>query len=458
MVAAVASAGRADNIRWINTAGGNFEDPANWETGQVPGAADTAVFDLIDPVTIAVNTDAPLPAFLPSRGDVTINAHGRTCTWRGVVGPAIVPSVLRINGGTFTLASGAFLNMHPNATLELNGASVSGPTHTAVVGLDSGLRVNGGALVIGSLISGQGVIRVSNGGTIDANTFNNSSPCVNTVTGPGSLIHANTLTFRGVLSVLDGALVHADPSSFSAVNCAVTVAGAGSEVRTIRAFPDTSFTISAGGRALNGYFEGPVNINAGAEFVGSNSFTGVTRVAAQAQVPGGAFFGRAHLDDASFPGSPVRLTGGLTLDLDGLSDRDEPLIAMAQFTLLSGSLIVNLRNANALRVSDAIPLVAHPTYTFSSAQLPTIGGGRVLAISPPPLISLLVQAGGDPCWSSDFNGDGDYGTDQDIEAFFACIGGACCATCASADFNSDGDTATDQDIESFFRVLGGHPC
>lgn len=56
---------------------------------------------------------------------------------------------------------------------------------------------------------------------------------------------------------------------------------------------------------------------------------------------------------------------------------------------------------------------------------------------------------------SDFNGDGDAGTDQDIEAFFACIGGNCCATCGSPDFNCDGDTATDQDIEAYFRALGG---
>ncbi|HYE62140.1 MAG TPA: PQQ-dependent sugar dehydrogenase [Phycisphaerales bacterium] len=62
------------------------------------------------------------------------------------------------------------------------------------------------------------------------------------------------------------------------------------------------------------------------------------------------------------------------------------------------------------------------------------------------------------CCSSDFNGDGDYGTDQDIEAFFACLGGTCCATCQGADFNHDGDIGTDQDIESFFRVLGGGSC
>jgi hypothetical protein len=60
--------------------------------------------------------------------------------------------------------------------------------------------------------------------------------------------------------------------------------------------------------------------------------------------------------------------------------------------------------------------------------------------------------------SADFNHDGDTGTDQDIDAFFACLGGSCCATCDSADFNGDGDVGTDADIESFFRVLGGGSC
>ncbi|HYE62521.1 MAG TPA: hypothetical protein VD997_11055 [Phycisphaerales bacterium] len=62
------------------------------------------------------------------------------------------------------------------------------------------------------------------------------------------------------------------------------------------------------------------------------------------------------------------------------------------------------------------------------------------------------------CGSQDFNGDGDSGTDADIEAFFACLAGNCCSTCGSSDFNADGDYGTDADIESFFRVLGGSAC
>lgn len=60
--------------------------------------------------------------------------------------------------------------------------------------------------------------------------------------------------------------------------------------------------------------------------------------------------------------------------------------------------------------------------------------------------------------SADFDGDGDVGTDADIEAFFACLAGDCCAGCGSADFNGDGDTGTDADIEAFFRVLAGGSC
>ncbi|HYE60667.1 MAG TPA: lectin-like protein [Phycisphaerales bacterium] len=71
-----------------------------------------------------------------------------------------------------------------------------------------------------------------------------------------------------------------------------------------------------------------------------------------------------------------------------------------------------------------------------------------------------VACPGNECGPQDYNGDGDSGTDQDIEAFFACLGGTCCETCfcQGSDFNGDGDFGTDQDIEAFFRVLGGNPC
>ncbi len=74
--------------------------------------------------------------------------------------------------------------------------------------------------------------------------------------------------------------------------------------------------------------------------------------------------------------------------------------------------------------------------------------------------ATFTVSGGSTCGTADFDGDGDTGTDADIEAFFACLGGNCCATCfpGGADFDGDGDTGTDADIEAFFRVLAGGNC
>jgi len=82
------------------------------------------------------------------------------------------------------------------------------------------------------------------------------------------------------------------------------------------------------------------------------------------------------------------------------------------------------------------------------------------AANRPLLIVTYTLPPPPTCGTSDFNGDGDFGTDADIEAFFACLGGNCCATCwqNGADFNGDGDVGDDADIEAFFRVLAGGTC
>jgi hypothetical protein len=73
---------------------------------------------------------------------------------------------------------------------------------------------------------------------------------------------------------------------------------------------------------------------------------------------------------------------------------------------------------------------------------------------------VVYRMGALPCATIDFNGDGDPGTELDIEAFFECLAGNCCQTCwhLGADFNGDGDVGNDADIEAFFRVLAGGTC
>jgi len=114
---------------------------------------------------------------------------------------------------------------------------------------------------------------------------------------------------------------------------------------------------------------------------------------------------------------------------------------------------------NGAALSDGGPVsgTATATLTFTGVDTPNNGVYDVVVTKQ----CGSVVSDGATLWvtcSSDYNGDGDIGTDQDIEAFFACLGGNCCATCGGADFNGDGDIGTDQDIESFFRVLGGGAC
>jgi hypothetical protein len=75
-----------------------------------------------------------------------------------------------------------------------------------------------------------------------------------------------------------------------------------------------------------------------------------------------------------------------------------------------------------------------------------------------PDAPVFTRVYGDPCGDSDFNNDGDTGTDSDIEDFFRCISGDCCLFCDTADIDQNGDFGTDNDIEWFFRILMGAGC
>jgi choice-of-anchor B domain-containing protein len=108
------------------------------------------------------------------------------------------------------------------------------------------------------------------------------------------------------------------------------------------------------------------------------------------------------------------------------------------------------------RAADIVPLTSNMRLRFIADDA---GSGSVIEAAVDDLRVFAIECG-PTCGTSDFNGDGDVGTDADIEAFFACLAGNCCPTCfaGGADFNGDGDVGTDADIEAFFRVLAGGPC
>jgi hypothetical protein len=129
-----------------------------------------------------------------------------------------------------------------------------------------------------------------------------------------------------------------------------------------------------------------------------------------------------------------------------------------QIVLFEGTSHIEYRYGNVAAMNGATIGVENSTGTtaFSIASNTLGTGNTARTINNVPATNVCPP----PCGTSDFNGDGDFGTDQDIEAFFSCLAGNCCATCYSggSDFNGDGDFGTDQDIESFFRVLGGGNC
>jgi hypothetical protein len=175
---------------------------------------------------------------------------------------------------------------------------------------------------------------------------------------------------------------------------------------------------------------------------------------------------------------------GIFHESDGVNGMDFPqqmtalpdgTYMVAGFTAPSGIFFINADGSEDLSRRVLIPGGMRGVHPLGNGNiLYTVGGtttGGLYVYDPVAGSHTLLHLEanlqyisplnlGAPCGTADFNGDGDFATDADIEAFFACLAGSCCPTCfaGGADFNGDGDSATDADIESFFRVLAGGEC
>lgn len=122
-------------------------------------------------------------------------------------------------------------------------------------------------------------------------------------------------------------------------------------------------------------------------------------------------------------------------------------------TALGRSAGMTLRGNGELLIVEGEEGGTGGLYRFSLGELVRIGTtGTGLA--------GLAPTEGPVCGFADYDGDGDLG-DRDIEAFFQCLAGRCCATCfpGGTDMDGDGDAGTDADIEAFFRLMAGvFPC
>ncbi|HYE60815.1 MAG TPA: hypothetical protein VD997_02370 [Phycisphaerales bacterium] len=167
----------------------------------------------------------------------------------------------------------------------------------------------------------------------------------------------------------------------------------------------------------------------------------------------------------------VTLRADMDNDGDGIGPSPEPLVSwvcsvapvpwqpVRHALACEENLMLGAGQSYWIVAESATPLRRNPVWNWSGSASGYVAlRGNDGQWSCQEGVAVSVEVRGSSCGSADYNGDGDAATDQDIEAFFACIGGSCCQSCGSADFNGDGDIATDQDIESFFRVIGGHSC
>ncbi|MEO8353142.1 MAG: hypothetical protein ABI680_15535, partial [Chthoniobacteraceae bacterium] len=104
----------AEEIHWINTAGGNFGTLENWNPARVPNGLNIAIFDPAEAYTVDVGTAAS-DRLVIENGDVTFTSMAYA-----VSSIAFDPASVVLNNAKLTLASGQLNSGHA-----LIGASAS---------------------------------------------------------------------------------------------------------------------------------------------------------------------------------------------------------------------------------------------------------------------------------------------------------------------------------------------
>lgn len=156
-VVVVASPGAASGFHWVNPNGGDFSTANNWNGMAVPGANDTAIFDLPGTNLVTVQASNNVVGSLEMDRGMNLGLSGS----------------LRSN--LMTIHGGAFFNLGPGATFFTEGGGFDVVNDTSAVTLNgSGTRwtSSNGVLIGGSgpFESGPGAVEISMGAVLDAQT------------------------------------------------------------------------------------------------------------------------------------------------------------------------------------------------------------------------------------------------------------------------------------------------
>jgi hypothetical protein len=491
-----ADLGLAQVDRWTNPAGGPFAQDSNWDANHPPATTDTAAFGPVASYTVTLAATTSVANMVVDQGTPTIDGAGNRLnigpitTGNGdltIAGTTAMPAMLTFRNGSLRIAlfgnvyvgsgagtAGTFV-LESDATMPVERCYVGGDgTGLFVVrgtAADIGLPETDGAGEI--YLQPGSTIRVE-GGALTAHGFQHL--------GGHFEVHGGHLNFliwnavgAGTTLITDGASVQC---GYPLINTGtMTISGGANVFASGGQFGGDMRVDGAGTVLTTGTIDGGLStftVANGATVSYGNDFhlTGTPEVVVG---PGCAFGpgdfsiagGHVRVDQGaavSFSTFMLPAQAGLIETVDGAALPSTPMINCtgSNASSLAGTLEIRVAHPNNFHIGDQIEVLRSVTPyqgSFASLSAPIIGGGRVFQIQyTATSVFVRIVAGGDPCWTADFNGDGAVATDADIDAFFLCLAGMCCPTCASADFNGDGAVATDADIEAFFRVLAGQPC
>ena len=357
----VALAGRlaeCATITWINTAGGNWSDAANWSPNQVPTNTDTAL--ITTPGTYTVNLDVPGVVT-----NLTLGAGGGAAGMQTFVmtNSFNVNSLLLVTGGgvlnasgenavisaAMTVANGGVLNlsanyydfqMTVNPLIVTNGGLVNASGEP--------IYGSGGEYSFGSTI--YGAVTVANGGVLDINGAFEAVTVANgglmTATGSAGAL---TVAHGGVLDITNGLSLVAPLINSGIIN--LTNAGIG--------LVNNDYSGGAGG--LINQSGGLINLE------GSGSITAAAGV---------GYFGYV-----TNHGVIIQISGTNRISVPASFDN-----SLGTITNLSGILSLGLFQTN---LSGAYFAAAGATIQFVGADIPNDNAAPQLTLGTP-----LVLAGG----------------------------------------------------------------
>jgi hypothetical protein len=169
---------------WIGAASGdnNWNDPANWSTGQVPGALNDVVMNLLPGQTVTMGSGNETINSLTEQGGGTLVVNGALT----VTGATNIADTLKVVGGSFTANGAATV-----ANLDVGDGTA---------GIASGNFIANGAVTLGGVDLTGGVLSVPGSVTITGQAAFNSGAEID---GPGTVVYQGTQ-----LALTNGTILH----------------------------------------------------------------------------------------------------------------------------------------------------------------------------------------------------------------------------------------------------------